>query len=51
MVILIFLARLLALFLLWPLFLGLRESLYTLFLIMAWWITILVVFGRVVTAI
>ncbi len=47
----VILGRFLTLFLLWPLFLGLRESVYTLFLIVSWWIVLLVVFGRVVTAI
>jgi hypothetical protein len=45
------LGRFLMLLLLWPLFLGLRESWYTLGLIIGWWITLLVVLGHVMTAI
>ena len=47
----VILGKFLMLFFLWPLFLGLRESRFTLFLILSWWITILVVIGCVVAAI
>ena len=47
----VILGTFLMLFFLWPLFLGFRESRFTLFLILSWWIMILVVIGLVEAAV
>ena len=45
---LIILARFLTLFLIWPVVIGIRESWFTICLLLVWWITLLVLLAKLI---
>lgn len=47
----VILGRFLTLFFLWPLFLGLQDSRFTLFLILNWWVLLLFFLAKGIAAI